>query len=99
MKRKPIEMYLRHKTVKITITTEDGEVMDQFHVSHYRTETDHDDEENVGSRTANGLLAQRIERYVWEPICAECRGPITNREQVTTANDGALFHSRCWESK
>lgn len=33
-----------------------------------------------------------------EPICAECREPITKRQAINahTAHDGAQFHARCW---
>jgi hypothetical protein len=33
-----------------------------------------------------------------QPICAECREPIENMRRVVRANDGALFHGRCWRN-
>jgi hypothetical protein len=31
-------------------------------------------------------------------VCARCRMPIENMRGVVTADDGALFHGRCWRN-
>lgn len=53
-----------HDRVKVTITTEDGEVLDQFTVCHWRHECDDDEQENVGSPASESLMAERIRRLV-----------------------------------
>lgn len=62
---------MKHKVVKVSITTMDGELLDQFAVYHWKADTwpgqkpNTDlDEENVGSHASNSLLAERIERYI-----------------------------------
>lgn len=59
-------MYPKHKSIRLTVTTTDGEVLDTFSVSHWRTETntDIDDEESIGSIASEDLLVERIKRYV-----------------------------------
>lgn len=32
-----------------------------------------------------------------ELVCAKCRESITSMRGVVTADDGALFHGRCWD--
>lgn len=62
--------YNQYKVVKVTIATEDGEVLDQFEVAHWRRELDeneHEDVEGIGSPMSNVGVIDRIERYV-EPI-------------------------------
>ncbi|HEX3682221.1 MAG TPA: hypothetical protein VHU83_06730 [Bryobacteraceae bacterium] len=40
----------------------------------------------------------RLRRAKVKPICAECREPI-GRRRFVTADDGAVFHSTCWNTK
>jgi hypothetical protein len=47
--------------IKLTISTPDGVVLDQFLVTHWKEEADLDDE-GVGSRASESLLMDRIRR-------------------------------------
>ena len=55
---------MKKRVIRITITTEDGEVLDQFPVRHWRDDSDDNNEENVGSHASESLLAARISRCV-----------------------------------
>lgn len=56
----------KYKVVKVHITTEDGELLDSFAVTHWRDNsvTTYEELEAVGSTLSNASLAQRIEQYV-----------------------------------
>jgi len=59
-------------SVRLTITTPDGDILDQFPVCHWRDQSGLSDDENdnaecVGSPASRALLCERIERYVREP--------------------------------
>lgn len=57
---------MKQKTIKISITTEDGELLDMFLVTDFRNEVAPGvgDYEYVGSSLSNQLLAQRIQQNV-----------------------------------
>lgn len=50
--------------IRITITTPDGTVLDQFPVCDWRHELDADDFECTGSTASESVLAQRIRHWV-----------------------------------
>jgi hypothetical protein len=50
--------------VKVTITSEDGEVLDDFTVCHWRYDCGDDDQENIGSRASEALFLDRFRRVV-----------------------------------
>ena len=86
-------MYPAHKQIRIAITTMDGELLDQFPVCHWRTETgdDLDDVENVGSAASRSGLIERIERYVSAPPAPPLRQIMAEEfmaEESTEESDG-----------
>jgi hypothetical protein len=56
-----ITMYDQFTQVQISITN-DGETIDAFTVSHWKSDDDAD--ENVGSHASESLLIERIRRYI-----------------------------------
>jgi hypothetical protein len=60
------EPAISNRKVFITISTHDGEVLDQFPICHFRsTEAESEDDcECIGSHATESLLVHRIRRYV-----------------------------------
>ncbi len=56
----------KYKAVRVTVCTLDGEVLDDFHVCHWKSDDagSFSDEENIGSHASESLLVQRISQYV-----------------------------------
>ena len=61
-------MLNKYKAVWVTISTPEGEILEDFHVIHYKSEEDvYEDVESVGTVTSEHLLLERFRRYIQEP--------------------------------
>lgn len=65
----------KYKYIRVTVCNPDGEVLEDFHVCHWRSADamSFSDEENVGSRASESNLVDRIRRYVEAEVASAPR--------------------------
>ncbi len=55
---------MRHRIIRLSITTKDGELLDAFDVRDWLDPRGDADTEAVGTTASESLLCERIRRYV-----------------------------------